>query len=38
LAHGLGEKGFKRVQAHFTWTRAAEKTVEAYREAIRDHR
>ncbi len=38
LAHGLGEKGFKRVQAHFTWKRAAEKTVEAYREAIRDHR
>ncbi len=37
-AHALGEKGFKRVQAHFTWKRAAEKTVEAYREAIRDHR
>lgn len=38
MAHALGEKGFKRVQAHFTWKRAAEKTVEAYREAIRDHR
>jgi glycosyltransferase involved in cell wall biosynthesis len=38
LARGLGEKGLKRVQAHFTWKRSAEKTVEAYREAIRDHR
>jgi glycosyltransferase involved in cell wall biosynthesis len=38
LAHDLGEKGFKRVQAHITWKRAAEKTVEAYREAICDHR
>jgi glycosyltransferase involved in cell wall biosynthesis len=38
LAHEFGEKGFKRVQTHFTWKRAAEKTVEAYREAIRDHR
>jgi glycosyltransferase involved in cell wall biosynthesis len=38
LAHGLGDKGFKRVQAHFTWKQTAEKTVEAYREAIRDHR
>jgi len=36
-ARELGEAGFKRVQAQFTWKRAAEKTVAAYREVIRDH-
>lgn len=34
----LGEMGYKRVKAHFTWEKAAEKTVAAYRETIRDHR
>ena len=37
-AQALGREGYKRVQAHFTWKRAAEKTVAAYREVIRDHR
>ena len=37
-ARRLGQRGFDRVQQHFTWERAAEKTVAAYREAIRDHR
>ena len=32
----LGRAGYQRVQEHFTWKRAAEKTVAAYREAIRD--
>jgi glycosyltransferase involved in cell wall biosynthesis len=36
-ARKLGEEGFKRVQAHFTWKKAAEKTVEVYRETIRDY-
>ncbi len=36
-AREFGEAGFKRVQAQFTWKRAAEKTVAAYREVIRDH-
>ena len=30
--------GYRRVQRHFTWRRAAEKTVDAYRETIRDYR
>ncbi len=34
----LGQKGFRRVQQHFTWRRAAEKTVDAYRETIDDYR
>lgn len=38
LAYDLGKSGYRRVQAHFTWKRAAEKTVDAYREAIRDYR
>jgi glycosyltransferase involved in cell wall biosynthesis len=33
----LGQEGYQRVHNLFTWKRAAEKTVEAYREAIRDH-
>ena len=36
-ARDLGQAGFRRVQAHFTWKRAAEKTLAAYREVIRDH-
>jgi glycosyltransferase involved in cell wall biosynthesis len=36
-AAALGRAGYKRVQARFTWRRAAEKTVAAYREVIRDH-
>ena len=34
----LGRQGYRRVQQHFTWRRAAEKTVDAYRETIRDYR
>jgi len=37
-AAALGQRGFQRVQAHFTWQRAAEKTVAAYREVIHDYR
>lgn len=37
-AKELGEAGYKRVQEQFTWKNAAEQTVAAYREAIRDHR
>ena len=37
-AAALGQRGYQRVQAHFTWQRAAEKTVNAYREVIRDYR
>ncbi len=33
----LGNAGYKRVQEQFTWKNAAIKTVEAYREVIRDH-
>ncbi len=33
-AETLGRRGYHRVQAHFTWRRAGEKTVAAYREAI----
>jgi len=36
-ADALGRAGYKRVQDNFTWKRAAEKTVEAYREAIIDY-
>jgi len=36
-AFRLGQKGFERIQKHFTWKRAAEKTVACYREAIHDH-
>jgi glycosyltransferase involved in cell wall biosynthesis len=34
----LGRAGYRRVHRQFTWRRAAERTVAAYREAIRDHR
>ena len=37
-AKELGMAGYQRVQAHFTWQKAAEKTVDAYREVIRDYR
>ena len=36
-AVSLGRAGHQRVLAHFTWERAAHKTVEAYLEAIGDH-
>jgi len=38
MAGSLATAGYKRVQENFTWKRAAEKTVEAYREAISDYR
>jgi len=38
LADKFGRAGYKRVQDNFTWKRAAEKTVEAYREVICDYR
>ncbi|MEA3421689.1 MAG: glycosyltransferase family 4 protein, partial [Acidobacteriota bacterium] len=38
MARSLGTAGYKRVQENFTWKRAAEKTVEAYKEAISDYR
>lgn len=37
-AKQMGRAGFNRVRDLFTWKRAAEKTVEAYRETIRDYR
>jgi glycosyltransferase involved in cell wall biosynthesis len=37
-ARKLGMAGYRRVQKHFTWEKAAEKTVAAYREAINGHR
>ena len=37
-AEVLGMAGFRRVQEHFTWERAAEKTVQTYREVINGHR
>jgi glycosyltransferase involved in cell wall biosynthesis len=36
-AKALGEAGFKRVHQFFTWEKAAQSTVEAYRETIHDH-
>lgn len=38
LAQRLGRAGLRRVQQHFTWEKAAEKTAAVYREAIGDHR
>ena len=38
MAQHLGHAGYHRVQKHFTWQKAAEKTVAAYREAIGAHR
>ncbi len=37
-ANDLGQAGYRRVQEHFTWQKAAEKTVRAYREVIDGHR
>jgi glycosyltransferase involved in cell wall biosynthesis len=37
LAQRLGRAGYSRVLQHFTWEKAAEKTVAVYREAIGDH-
>ena len=37
-ATAIGRQGYQRVQTHFTWQRAAEKTVRAYREVIDDYR
>ena len=37
-ANALGIRGYQRVQQHFTWQRAAEKTVDAYRETMHDYR
>ncbi len=37
-AKDLGRAGYRRVQEHFTWGKAAEKTVKAYREVINGHR
>ena len=36
-ARQLGAKGYQRVMNEFTWSRAAEKTADAYREVIRGH-
>ena len=38
LAGRLGQAGYERVHRHFTWKRAAEKTVDTYREAIDGYR
>ena len=38
LANELGLAGYQRVQAQFTWPKAAEKTVAAYREVIHGYR
>jgi glycosyltransferase involved in cell wall biosynthesis len=38
LAQKLGLAGYQRVHQHFTWMKAAQKTVAVYREAIRDYR
>ena len=37
-AKELGMAGYRRVHKHFTWQKAAEKTVSAYREVIDGHR
>jgi len=33
----LGQAGYKRVHDYFTWTKAAERTVDSYREVIRGY-
>lgn len=38
LAEKLSIAGYNRVQNHLTWTAAAQKTVDVYRQAIHDHR
>ena len=37
-ARELGRRGYERVHRHFSWRRAAQQTVDAYREAIDGHR
>ncbi|MBW2283963.1 MAG: glycosyltransferase family 4 protein [Deltaproteobacteria bacterium] len=37
-AQQMGRIGYRRVKAFFTWEKAAQGTVEAYRDAIHDHR
>ena len=37
-AADLGMAGYQRVHAHFTWAKAAAKTVDAYREVIHGYR
>ena len=37
-AANLGRAGLRRVRKRFTWKKAAEKTVDAYREVINGHR
>ena len=37
-AVNLGQKGYQRIQHHFTWKKAAEKTAAIYREAMHDYR
>ncbi len=37
-AEKLGRDGYRRVQENFTWKKAAERTVDVYREVIRDYR
>lgn len=37
-AKAIGKAGYQRIQKYFTWRKAAEKTVETYREAIDDYR
>ncbi len=36
-AEALGKAGYNRVMEQFTWKNAAEKTVQAYRETLRDY-
>ncbi len=33
----LGRAGYKRIQQHFTWRKAAQRTIAAYREVIHDY-
>jgi glycosyltransferase involved in cell wall biosynthesis len=37
-ARQMGHNGYERVRRQFTWEKAAELTIEAYRETIHDHR
>jgi glycosyltransferase involved in cell wall biosynthesis len=37
-AEELGRRGYDRIQQHFTWRRAAQKTVDAYRTVIDEFR
>lgn len=37
-AQAMGKAGLERVRSYFTWEKAAQATVDLYREAISDHR